>query len=108
MGLRRLLLTLAALALIFGPALFIVYADYRLFLDTPLGVTADGQVLDIKPGMSISGMARELRQRPGILRSAPYLEAYARLNGLVTPITIVTEELYPPYDRVKLSKVRKF
>ena len=84
MGLRRLLLTLAALALIFGPALFIVYADYRLFLDTPLGVTADGLVLDIKPGMSISGMARELRQRPGILRSAPYLEAYARLNGLAT------------------------
>jgi len=28
---------LGGLALILGPALYLVYADYRAFLDTPLG-----------------------------------------------------------------------
>ncbi|MFO1420538.1 MAG: endolytic transglycosylase MltG [Candidatus Competibacteraceae bacterium] len=80
--LRRLLLAVAALALVFGPALYIVFADYRRFLDTPLGVPAGGWVLEVKPGMGIGDIARELRRQPGLLRSAPYLEAYARLNGL--------------------------
>ncbi|PAV75364.1 hypothetical protein WR25_14845 [Diploscapter pachys] len=36
--------------------------------------------------------------------SAANFVEHARLNGLVTPITIVTEEFHPPYDRVLLSK----
>lgn len=79
---KRLLLALAALALIFGPVLYIVYADYRAFLDTPLGVPAGGLVVELKPGMGVAGLARELRRQPGLLRSASYLQAYARLNRL--------------------------
>lgn len=79
---RRLLLVLAALALVLGPALYLVLADYRQFLNTPLGVPADGWVFEVKQGMGIGAIARELRGQPGLLRSAPYLEAYARLSGL--------------------------
>lgn len=81
MGFRRLLLIFAALVLIVGPALYAVYTDYRVFLDTPLGVPASGLVLVVKPGMGVSGIAGELQRQPGVLRSAPYLEAYARLSG---------------------------
>ena len=73
---------LAALILIFGPALYMVYADYQAFLDTPLGVPAAGLMLELKPGSGIAGLARQLRQQPGLLRSALYLQAYARLHGL--------------------------
>ena len=83
-GSKRLLLTLAALALVFGPALYVVYADYRFFLDAPCRVPAGGLVLDMKPGMGIADVARELRRQPGVLRSAFYLEAYARLNGFAS------------------------
>ena len=78
---RRLLLALGALALVLGPAFCVVYADYRLFLDTPCGVPTDGLVFEVKPGMGIGDIARELQRQPGVLRSALYLEAYARLNG---------------------------
>ncbi|MCC8998232.1 MAG: endolytic transglycosylase MltG [Candidatus Contendobacter sp.] len=84
MRLRRFLLALAALALIFGPALYIVYADYHRFLDTPLGAPAGGLVLEIKPGMGITDLVTELRRQPGLLRSALYLQTYARLSGLAS------------------------
>ncbi len=79
---KRLLLALAALTLVLGSAFGVVYTDYRLFLDAPCGVPAGGLVLDVKPGTGIGDIARELRRRPGVLRSALYLEAFARLNGL--------------------------
>lgn len=78
---QRLSLTLAALAALLGPALYIVYADYRLFLDTPCAVPANGLIFEVTPGMGIGDIARELRRQPGVLRSALYLEAFARLNG---------------------------
>ena len=81
---RRFLLVLAALALIFGPAFYIVYADYRAFLDTPLGVPSAGLTLELKPGMGMADLTRELRKQPGLLRSALYLQAYARLNRLAS------------------------
>lgn len=80
--LRRLVLTVAALALIFGPALYLVYADYRTFIDAPLGVPGSGLTLEVKPGMGIGAIARELQRQPGLLRSTIYLEAYARWSGL--------------------------
>ena len=79
---RRLLLALAALALILGPPLYLVYSDYRAFLDTPLGVLPKGLTLELKPGMGMADLARELQRQPGLLRAGPYLEAYARLNRL--------------------------
>lgn len=57
-----------------------VYADYRDFLDTPLTAPADGGVLTVAPGDSINGIAARL-QAQGVLRSAWYLQAYARLSG---------------------------
>ncbi len=72
-----LLALLAGVALLYG-----VYADYRRFLDTPFDVPADGLVLEVRPGMGIDAIIRELRRQPGLLRSPRYLEAYARLNGL--------------------------
>ncbi|MBS1221294.1 MAG: aminodeoxychorismate lyase [Proteobacteria bacterium] len=79
---KRLLLALAVLALILGPALYIVYADYRAFLDTPLGVPAGSLTVELKPGMGVVGLSREMQRQPGLLRSAPYLQVYARLNRL--------------------------
>ena len=40
------------LALAFGLALslFLIYTDYRQFLETPLSVSAEGLTLEIKPG----------------------------------------------------------
>ena len=88
MPLRRLLLTLAALVLVLGPALGVVCADYRAFLGTPLGVSTDGLVLEVRSGMSVRDIAGELRRQPGVLRSALYLEAYARLNGLAPRLKV--------------------
>lgn len=81
---RWLLLVLVALTLILGPALYIVYADYRVFLDTPLGVPTGGLTLELKSGMGMSDLIRELRRQPGLLRSGPYLEAYARSSRLAS------------------------
>lgn len=86
MRFRRLLLALAGIALILGPALYIVYADYHRFLETPLGVPAGGLVLEIKPGMGIAALSRELQRQPGLLRSALYLQSYARWNGWASRI----------------------
>ncbi|HRY14829.1 MAG: endolytic transglycosylase MltG [Candidatus Competibacteraceae bacterium] len=68
----------------FGLALFLalLYADYQRFLDAPLEIPADDQVLEVKPGMGIGAIARRLQHRPGLSRPAFYLEAYTRLNGL--------------------------
>ena len=79
---QRLFLVLAALVLIFGPAIYIVHTDYRHFLETPLGVPAGGQLLEVTPGMGIASLAEALQRQPGLLRSGLYLEAYARLNQL--------------------------
>lgn len=76
--LRRMLLLLT---LTFGLALALIYIDYQQFLDTPLHVPADGQVLEVKPGMGIGNIARDLERQPGLSRPPFYLEAYARLNG---------------------------
>lgn len=68
----------------FGLVLFLLllYADYRWFLDASLELSADSQVLEVKPGMGIDDIARHLQHQSGLSRPALYLEAYARLNGL--------------------------
>ncbi|MFZ4791078.1 MAG: endolytic transglycosylase MltG [Candidatus Competibacteraceae bacterium] len=81
-GLRRWLLSLTALALIFAPALYLGYADYRAFINTPLGVPSGGLTLEVKPGMGIGAIAQALQRPPGLLRSTIYLEVYARFSGL--------------------------
>ncbi len=84
--LRRWLWALATLALLFGAALYLVYTDYRSFLDAPLDAPADGLTLELKPGMNMADLIAELQRQPGLLRSALYLHGYARLNGLASRI----------------------
>ncbi len=73
-------------ALAFGLALSLVliYTDYRQFLETPLSVPAQGLTFEIKPGVGIGQLARQLQQQPGLSRPAFYLEAYARSTGLAS------------------------
>lgn len=97
---KRLLFSLAALLLVLGTVLYALYADYRLFLETPLQARADGLVLTVKPGMGIREIVQEVEsQQPGLLRSPIYLIGYARLNGLSTKLKAgeyaVTPELTP-------------
>lgn len=40
----------------------------------------------------------------GGVATATFIE-HSRLNGLITPILVISEESLPPYDRVLLSKV---
>ena len=92
----RLRLSLSILAvLVAGAALYGMHADYRRFLDTPLGVPTGGLVLEVKPGMGIGAIAQELRRQPGLLRSTFYLEAYARFNGLAPRLKIGEYALTP-------------
>ena len=92
----RLLLSLSILAvLVAGAALYGMHADYRRFLDTPLGVPTDGLVLEVKPGMGIGAIARELRRQPGLLHSTFYLETYARFNGLAPRLKVGEYALAP-------------
>uniref|UniRef100_A0A8R1IQ62 Rieske domain-containing protein n=1 Tax=Caenorhabditis japonica TaxID=281687 RepID=A0A8R1IQ62_CAEJA len=39
----------------------------------------------------------------GGIAASTFIE-HSRLNGLVTPIVVISEESFPPYDRVLLSK----
>ncbi len=80
---RRSSIILIALALAIGLALYGVYADYQRFLDTPLNVSAESLVLEVKPGMGVAAIARELRRRAGLPRRASYyLQIHVRSNGL--------------------------
>lgn len=91
----RLSLSIVLAVLVAGAALYGIHADYRRFLDTPLGVPTDGLVLEVKPGMGIGAIARELRRQPGLLRSTFYLEAYARFNGLAPRLKVGEYALAP-------------
>lgn len=91
----RLSLSIVLAVLVAGAALYGIHADYRRFLDTPLGVSTDGLVLEVKPGMGVGAIARELRRQPGLLRSAFYLKAYARLNGLAPRLKVGEYALAP-------------
>lgn len=62
-----------------------VYIDYRTFLDSPLNVPEEGVEFTVAPGASITTIGRELEER-GVLRSALYWHAYARLSGLAAHI----------------------
>lgn len=85
------------LALAFGLALFVVliYTDYQQFLDTSLSVPVSGLVLEVKPGVGIGSIARQLQQQPGLSRPAFYLETYARLNGLGSRLKVGEYALAP-------------
>jgi UPF0755 protein len=77
-----------ALALLLGLALYAIHADYRDFLDTPLGAPTAGLTLEVKPGMGITSIAAALRRQSGLPRSSLYLEAYVRLNGLAPRLKV--------------------
>lgn len=91
----RLSPSIVLAVLVAGAALYGIHADYRRFLDRPLGVPTDGLVLEVKPGMGIGAIARELRRQPGLLRSTFYLEAYARFNGLAPRLKVGEYALAP-------------
>lgn len=63
----------------------VLYADYRAFLDERLTVPDQGIEFNVSPGASIGAIAAELKAQ-GVLRSAVYLRAYARLHGLASQI----------------------
>ncbi|HCK81676.1 MAG TPA: hypothetical protein DIC59_09455, partial [Candidatus Competibacteraceae bacterium] len=92
---NRLPSIVSVVALIAGSALYALHADYRQFLDTPFRVPADGSVLAVKPGAGIGDIARELPEQPVLLRSAPYLEAYVRLNGLAARLKAGEDAITP-------------
>ena len=60
----------------------LLYADYRTFLNTPLGPPAAGLTVELKPGAGIAALVTDLGQQPGLLRRSWYWPIYARLNGL--------------------------
>lgn len=83
---KRLLLVLAALIVVGGSAAYVLYADYRAFLDQPMALSADGLTLEVKPGMGMIDLIAQLQRQPGLSRSRAqwYLQAHARLNGLAS------------------------
>jgi UPF0755 protein len=83
---RRVLLGIVAIGLLaLGLIVGLVYANYRMFLDTPLKVPDAGLVLEISPGMGVSRIAQHLQQQ-GVLASPRYFEAYARLNNFASQL----------------------
>ncbi|MBL8250916.1 MAG: endolytic transglycosylase MltG [Candidatus Competibacter sp.] len=111
---KRLPVLLVALALVLGSALYLLYADYRRFLDTPLAGPSDGLTLEVKPGTGVGDIARELQKQPGLTRPAFYLESYVRFNGLssrlkageytVTPATTPRELI----DQIVAGRVLQY
>lgn len=96
------------LALAFGLALSLVliYTDVQQFLDTPLSVPTGGLVLEVKPGVGIGSIARQLQQQPGLPRPAFYLEVYARLNGLASRLKAGEYALAPGVTpRILLDRI---
>jgi UPF0755 protein len=69
------------LVLLSGGLAWYTIRDYRAFLDSPLAVPDAGVEFTIPAGQSIRDITRRL-QKQGILRSALYLQAYARSEGL--------------------------
>ncbi len=108
--LRGLFLVLIAL----GLALYLAYADYQQFLDTPFSVPASGLALEVKPGAGIDSVARQLQQQPGLSRPAFYLEAYTRLSGLAPRLKAgeyaLTPDLTPRIllDRIVAGRVIQY
>lgn len=72
----------------------VLYADYRAFLEEPLGVSERGVEFTVSPGASIGTIAAELEAQ-GVLRSALYLRAYARLHGLASQIKVGEYRIAP-------------
>lgn len=93
--LSRILVLLALLALLVAGLLYGVWIDYQRFLDTPLDIPAEGLVLEVKPGMGIGMIARELQRQPGLSRPPLYLEAYARLDDLASHLKVGEYALSP-------------
>lgn len=83
---RRVVLGIGAIGLLaLGLIVGLVYANYRIFLDTPLKVPDAGLVLEVSPGMGVSRIAQQLQQQ-GVLTSPRYFEAYARLNHFASQL----------------------
>lgn len=83
---RRVVLGIGAIGLLaLGLIVGLVYANYRIFLDTPLKVPNAGLVLEVSPGMGVNRIAQQLQQQ-GVLTSPRYFEAYARLNHFASQL----------------------
>ncbi|PIE83330.1 MAG: aminodeoxychorismate lyase [Candidatus Contendobacter odensis] len=79
MWFRRIFLTLALLVAACG---YYLYTDYQNFLDAPLEIAGDTQILAVAPGMGIKDITQALYQPSGLSLPAIYLQAYTRLNHL--------------------------
>jgi len=84
--LRRSLIKAGA-GVVFAGALVLAYAAYSGWrsLNTPLPVAPDGYWLEVRSGMSLSAVSRELAQR-GLLSSPRPLSLFGRVRGDATSI----------------------
>ncbi len=55
--------------------------DYKVFLETPLNLPAEGMQIEVQRGSTLTRLATELEQN-GLVANSAYLLWYARWNGL--------------------------
>ena len=77
---RYLYLLVLVLLLGAGTAAW-VWQQYQAFLQTPIELPEEGKIFQIKRGVSLSSVARELHQE-GLLTSVRYFRWYARSKNL--------------------------
>lgn len=80
------------------------WKDYRDFLDEPLTVPAGGVVYEVRPGMSVRAVARDLERR-GLIRQPLYLDVYARVSGLAGRIQAGEYRITPGLTPVALLEM---
>lgn len=85
---RNLLFKIVGVSVLIGSAVAgWVLMDYRQFTQATLAVPAEGRLYEVRPGMGLKRVARELEQA-GVIASDLYLLAMARLQGTADDIKV--------------------
>lgn len=64
-----------------------LWMDYQAFLEMPLNISEEQQIIEVPPGGTLSHLALRL-EKQGIISSRRYLVWYARLNGKADDIKV--------------------